>query len=437
MSKRPYHHIEVVGDKDTRPIKFRKTLVPNVPILQIPTPERSLGTATASTTASKSDPYYEIPQKYSLVTTVRTLGTGGQARAVLCRGSGGELFVVKFFKRSKYAIREAEIIRQIHGSAGAAAHSLTLNHPRIVGLQDGPYNNFPGHITTSEGPEWAILLEYAKGHTLTNCKSEYMKQSRAVPEMLIWKYFYQMAEALAFMHWGYGTKEFDSKKPYRRQYSFVHRDLKPCNVLRTSTTMVASTTSSNHSSKATDPFPDIQLCDFGMSGKITKAQFNDVKTGGSEYWQPQEQCQSPNLAGPAQDVWAMGAIIHYLALGEPPCDGLNPALPLEQGSNWRASLPRKATSISTRPQDRTAMFKNVNPGGLRTEFHKADADKKWGGTYSKLLNHYMQRCLELKPGERATSWDVVKEIGPVYTELMMKCKGNPGGFARRVRNLSV
>lgn len=88
-------------------------------------------------------------------------------------------------------------------------------------------------MMTSDGPEWAILLEYAKGNTLTHCKSEYMKQSRAVPEMLIWKYFYQMAEALAFMHWGYGTQEFDSKNPYSRQYSFVHRDLKPCNVLRT------------------------------------------------------------------------------------------------------------------------------------------------------------------------------------------------------------
>lgn len=112
-------------------------------------------------------------------------------------------------------------------------HSVTLNHPRIVGLQDGPYNNFPGHLLTTDGPEWAILLDYARGHTLAHCKGEYVKQSRPVPEMLIWKYFYQMAEALAFMHWGYGTREFNPKNPYGRKYSFVHRDLKPDNVLRT------------------------------------------------------------------------------------------------------------------------------------------------------------------------------------------------------------
>lgn len=129
MSKRPY--VLVDGYENAPPAKMRKTLTPHLPvkfarqpaapIVQIPTPERSRGTATASTTASKPDPYYEVPQKYSLVSTVRTLGSGGQARAVLCQGRGGNQFVVKFFKKSKYAIREAKIIRQIHGSAGAAA----------------------------------------------------------------------------------------------------------------------------------------------------------------------------------------------------------------------------------------------------------------------------------------------------------------------------
>ncbi|TLD19996.1 kinase-like protein [Venturia nashicola] len=441
MSKRRL--FEVDGHQIAPPSKFRKILSPfqpikavrppAAPVLQIPTPERSLGTASTSTTASKPDPLYEVPQKYSLITTMGTLGSGGQARAVLCQGRGSKQFVVKFFKKWKYAVREAKIIRQIHGSAGSAANSFTLNHPRIVGLQDGPYSNFPGHLLTTDGPEWAILLEYAKGHTLSNCKSEYMKLSRAVPEMLIWKYFYQMAEALAFMHWGYGTREFDPKNPYGREYSFVHRDLKPDNVLRTSTPGTAVAASNTWG----EPYPNIQLCDFGMSDKITKDEFNDIKTGGSEYWQPPEQCQAPNIAGPAQDVWAMGAIIHYLALGEPPCDGTNSALPLEEGANWRASLPRKVTSISMKPQDRTSMFKDVMTGHLRTEFHKADADKKWGGTYSQLLDHYMQRCLQLDAKNRATSWEILMEMGGVYKDLMEKCKGSPSGFTRRVRNMSV
>lgn len=134
MSKRPY--VQVDGHQNASPSKFRKTLIPTLPlkgarqlaapVLQNPTPERSRGTATASTTASKPDPYYEIPQKYSIVTTLRTLGSGGQARAVLCQYRGGKQFVVKFFKKSRYAIREAKIIRQIHSSAGAAANRYVL-----------------------------------------------------------------------------------------------------------------------------------------------------------------------------------------------------------------------------------------------------------------------------------------------------------------------
>jgi serine/threonine protein kinase len=102
-----------------------------------------------------------------------------------------------------------------------------------VGITDGPFNNFPGSLIGPDGREWTMLLDYCEGGTLTHCKDEYLKQSRAVPEMLIWKYFLQIAEALAFLHWGYGTKGFDPEKPYDRDYSFVHRDLKPCNILRT------------------------------------------------------------------------------------------------------------------------------------------------------------------------------------------------------------
>lgn len=83
------------------------------------------------------------------------------------------------------------------------------------------------------------------------------------------------------------------------------------------------------------------------------------------------------------------------------------------------------------------MFKGVKIGGLNTEFHKADVEKKWGGCYSKLLNHFMMRCLQVKVKNRATAWDIVKDLGPIYRDVIEKCKGSPGGFAKRVRNMNV
>jgi hypothetical protein len=122
MSKRPVFYVD---EFQVSPNKHRKILGPDasgakltpkkptIQILQNPTPEKSRGIGTSSTTASKPDHYYKIPERYSFVETVRTLGAGGQARAVLVR-TGGKLHVAKFFKKEKYCIREARIIKQIH-----------------------------------------------------------------------------------------------------------------------------------------------------------------------------------------------------------------------------------------------------------------------------------------------------------------------------------
>jgi hypothetical protein len=109
------------------PNKYRKTVAGATPaqapvvkapvIIQNPTPEKSRATATASTTASKPDPYYETPDKYALVNTIRTLGTGGQARAVLVH-TGSKALVAKFFKKNRYCLREARILREIHDNLG-------------------------------------------------------------------------------------------------------------------------------------------------------------------------------------------------------------------------------------------------------------------------------------------------------------------------------
>jgi hypothetical protein len=138
MPKRPYPG---VSDFPNSPHKYRKLL--NIPpgvdvplnnnqqrqaVIQNPTPDRSADrkatslsprAGTSSTTASKPYTEYETPEKHLKAEYVRTLGTGGQARAVLvhtngCKGS--TLQVAKYFKKEKYCIRESRILKKIHMS---------------------------------------------------------------------------------------------------------------------------------------------------------------------------------------------------------------------------------------------------------------------------------------------------------------------------------
>lgn len=126
MSKRPFPQLE---DHPYPPNKYRRTNTANAPIIKkaapakpvlLPTPEKSPRTGSSTTTTSKPDPRYEVPELYPLVWPLGTLGTGGQARAVLVQ-VGSKQYVAKYFKKEKYCIREARIIRQVHCSADSAA----------------------------------------------------------------------------------------------------------------------------------------------------------------------------------------------------------------------------------------------------------------------------------------------------------------------------
>jgi serine/threonine protein kinase len=97
----------------------------------------------------------------------------------------------------------------------------------------------------------------------------------------------KVAEAVAFLH--------------RR--GILHRDLKPSNILLAS---------------IDDPEP--LVCDFGLAGRLDEACPHSCGVAGTPPYMAPEQAAGRPLT-PAADVWSLGAVLHELLTGRPPCRG--------------------------------------------------------------------------------------------------------------------
>lgn len=161
-----------------------------------------------------------------------------------------------------------------------AQNAAALNHPAIVAVYD------TGETDTEYGPLPYIVMEYVDGQTLRDIvKTEGpMDEQRAMETMA------DVCAALDFSH----------------RAGIIHRDVKPANVMITSTGAV-------------------KVMDFGIARALSDGQGvtqTAAVIGTAQYLSP-EQARGETVDA-RSDVYAAGTVLYELITGEPPFTGDSP-----------------------------------------------------------------------------------------------------------------
>ncbi|KAL8801051.1 MAG: hypothetical protein Q9182_004743 [Xanthomendoza sp. 2 TL-2023] len=145
-------------------------------------------------------------------------------------------------------------------------------------------------------------MDFCNGGDLFTLQDYYITRSLPVPEGFIWHAFIHLASALAFLHTG--TDRADPEKPPPKHWQpVIHRDIKPENIFLKLPPQPTSTIT----------YPTLILGDFGLATTDLTSP-----TPGQDLGTPAFQPRHLPHHTIASDTYALGAIIHHLALSFPP-----------------------------------------------------------------------------------------------------------------------
>ena len=154
-------------------------------------------------------------------------------------------------------------------AAREARIAATLNHPHVVAVFD----------LVTDGDEQWLVMEYVEGVTLAGLVQREGALSPARAAQVVG----QAADALAAAH----------------ASGIVHRDVKPSNILLTTTGQA-------------------KLTDFGIARAVADASLTQtgLVTGSPAYLAP--EIAAGHVATAASDVWSLGATLFFALAGRPP-----------------------------------------------------------------------------------------------------------------------
>lgn len=142
-------------------------------------------------------------------------------------------------------------------------------------------------------------------------------------------------------------------------------------------------------------------------------------SGGSFLWQPPEKSK----ASLAADIWAAGAVVHFMALGRPPVADRNEHMA-------KVLAERRGRDPSSRDLEESeatywekAILRKVTPINVKVKEQKLRKGEKSNPVYSDWLNGWMYRMLDFKAYSRNSSATLLQEMIPQAINRMRDLDG--------------
>jgi formylglycine-generating enzyme required for sulfatase activity/tRNA A-37 threonylcarbamoyl transferase component Bud32 len=220
-------------------------------------------------------PGYEVLEK---------LGQGGMGVVYRARHLAlGRVVALKMIRSAEHASSE-EMARFLAEARAVAA----LSHPNIVPVYE---------IGQDGGLPW-FTMEYVEGGSLGQLVKDGPLPAREAARLVE-----QIARGVACAH----------------AAGIVHRDLKPENVLLAGSGVASAPRASTPGADATGLTP--KITDFGLARRL-ESDHALTRTGAvlgtPAYMAPEQASGKGKGAGPAADVWAVGAVLYRVLTGRPP-----------------------------------------------------------------------------------------------------------------------
>ena len=206
---------------------------------------------------------------------VRKLGAGAMATVYLARQlSLDRLVAIKVLPR-RYS-DNADFIARFQKEGRAAAK---LNDPNIVAAYD----------VGNSGEHHYFVMEYVDGET--------------VYDRIVANKRFDEREALAV------TRQVASALRHAHERGFIHRDIKPKNIMMTRDGVV-------------------KLADLGLARALSDKEAAEAEAGrafGTPFYISPEQIRGKVDIGPQADIYGLGATLYHMVTGSVPFTGKNPS----------------------------------------------------------------------------------------------------------------
>ena len=229
-------------------------------------------------------------ERYFIMSKVGAGGFGSVYKAT-DRQSGDRLVAIKEVRL--LGLHQQAMIEATSAFQREVSVLLHLDHPHLPRL----YEHFqtPGH--------WYLIMDFIAGETLEEYQSKAPNRRLLLSEVL--NIGIQLCTVLHYLH---------SQQP-----AIVFRDLKPANIMRTST-------------------GQLYLIDFGIARYFKPGQAKDTVALGSPGYAAPEQYGRVQTT-PRADIYSLGAVLHQLLTTRDPSEAPFRFLPLRTKSPQSHSDP--------------------------------------------------------------------------------------------------